>query len=383
MIKPIQNYFFQQLHSNKLLYNTCWEDPRCDKALLEIDQNSEIVMITSAGCNALDYLIEEPSRIYCVDMNARQNALLELKKAFYVYGDYSALFDCFGHGKKSEIKAFYINNLRHHLPEYAQKYWDKHIYYFNGKGVRKSFYFHGASGLLAYIVKNYLQSNKQLNQHVDQFFKASTLEQQVILYQKIDEQFWTKIMAWLMNRHMVLSLAGVPKSQQQLFADRYENGASDFMKYCMNQVFTQVPVQDNYFWQLYYNGLYTKDCCPAYLEKDHFPKLRKNVEKLQAHTTTMSDFLKRNPGHYSHFVLLDHQDWLAENDKEALNEEWELILKNSKKGTRILMRSAAEAINFFPDFVLKKVTFQEELAKQMHLKDRVGTYASTYLGIVN
>ena len=90
----------------------------------------------------------------------------------------------------------------------------------------------------------------------------------------------------------------------------------------------------------------------------------------------------QNPGEYSHYVLLDHQDWLAENDEEALKEEWELILKNSKKGTRILLRSAAKNVDFFPDFVLDKITFQEEWAGKVHLKDRVGTYASTYLGIV-
>ena len=32
-------------------------------------------MITSGGCNALDYLLDEPRRIYAVDMNPRQNAL--------------------------------------------------------------------------------------------------------------------------------------------------------------------------------------------------------------------------------------------------------------------------------------------------------------------
>ena len=92
--------------------------------------------------------------------------------------------------------------------------------------------------------------------------------------------------------------------------------------------------------------------------------------------------MEENPGEYSHFVLLDHQDWLAGNQPEALKEEWRLILENSRPGTRILMRSAAKEIRFFPDFVEEKVFFDEAAAAQAHRLDRVGTYASVYLGIV-
>ena len=36
---------FRNIHSNNLIYNTCWEDPRCDRALLELDASSRVVMI--------------------------------------------------------------------------------------------------------------------------------------------------------------------------------------------------------------------------------------------------------------------------------------------------------------------------------------------------
>jgi hypothetical protein len=38
-----------------------------------------VVMITSAGCNALDYVLDLPAEIHAVDVNSRQNALLQLK----------------------------------------------------------------------------------------------------------------------------------------------------------------------------------------------------------------------------------------------------------------------------------------------------------------
>lgn len=39
--KPVKDWLFRQIHTNNLVYNTCWEDPRCDRELLNIDEKSE------------------------------------------------------------------------------------------------------------------------------------------------------------------------------------------------------------------------------------------------------------------------------------------------------------------------------------------------------
>ena len=95
MIERIKNKVFNKIHSGNLVYNTCWEDPRCDREMLELNENSRVVMLTSAGCNALDYLLDNPKSIDCVDMNPRQNALLELKSVLFQHSDHQTLFDFF------------------------------------------------------------------------------------------------------------------------------------------------------------------------------------------------------------------------------------------------------------------------------------------------
>jgi len=129
-------------------------------------------------------------------------------------------------------------------------------------------------------------------------------------------------------------------------------------------------------------GTYTETCAPNYLLPEHFEPLRDRIDRVQTNTTTISQFLKDNPGAYSHYVLLDHQDWLAANDRPALEEEWRLILENSRPGTKILLRSAAHEVDFFPDFVQKAVVFEQDLTAKTHQLDRVGTYASVYLAEV-
>ena len=144
--------------------------------------------------------------------------------------------------------------------------------------------------------------------------------------------------------------------------ETYEKeGVAGYVKDSLRHIFCNISVKNNYFWYVYVFGNYTKDCCPEYLKEENFEKIKANSNRIKLHTTTISQFLKDNPAEYSHYILLDHQDWLAAHDVVALNEEWELILKNSKKDTRILQRSAANKIDFFPDFIKSQIEFEEEI----------------------
>lgn len=370
------------MHRNNLVYNTCWEDPRCDRELLSLSTDSEVVMITSAGCNALDYLLDGPSAIHCIDMNPRQNALLELKRAFFQNSSPEDLFQALGKGQHPDMPRIYQQQLRASLPAYAQAYWDKNLHFFSGKGIRKSFYHYGSSGTFAWLASNYMRGRKKLYHQVQALFEANTLEEQSAIYDEVEQRILNNMVEWMVNRHLTMCLVGVPRSQQELFVKKYERGALGFIQECLRKVFTQLPLQDNYFWRLYLNGEYTQDCSPNYLKAAQFETLRDRTSALSTHTTTISQFLKDRPGPYSHYVLLDHQDWLAANDRPALEEEWQLILANSRPGTRILMRSAAHEITFFPDFVKNAVAFEQVKTEETHRRDRVGTYASVYLAEV-
>lgn len=377
----IKDNFFQHVHGHNLIYNTCWEDPRCDRQLLELDSQSRLVMITSAGCNALDYALDKPAEIHAVDMNPRQNALLNLKMATIQKGQHEDLYQMFGEGVHRQIRAFYTEALRAQLPAYAQTYWDKNISFFIGKGIRKSFYWHSTSGLFAWTFSRYMKFQKKNYQLAQRLFAAQSLDEQRDLYFYLEKKLLNNLVRWTLNQQITMTLLGVPQAQKQLLAHDTE-GVSFFEK-SLRHVFTQLPISDNYFWQLYFNGHYKPTALPNYLKQDNFELLRQQLPTIRTYTTTITQFLKQNPAPYSHYVLLDHQDWLAAHNRPALEEEWQTILQNSQKGTRILLRSAAYEVDFFPDFVRNRVVFEKEKTTATHRLDRVGTYGSVYLGIVH
>lgn len=379
--EDLREWLFNAVVSNNLVYNTCWEDPRLDRRLLQLDRQSSIVMLTSAGCNALDYLLDEPERIHCVDVNPAQNALMELKQAFFKNGNFSLLWDFLGKGKREGAEVRYRQDLRRFLSPSSRRYWDNHVGYFIPSPTQPSFYFNGTSGKVALMMYKRIQ-RKGLVSKIHQLLDAHNIKEQIHYYYEIEPLLWNGFHKWLADQHALTSMLGVPAAQRNIIARKYDGGMFDFIQRSLRRVFTRRPIHDNYFWRVYLTGSYSRDCCPNYLRKDHFQLLRKREHKIRTHTSTLLQFLRNHSGPYTHFVLLDHQDWMATSKPELLASEWRHILANSKTGTRILFRSAGTSIDFLPAFVADRVEFRPELTNSLHARDRVGTYESTHLGVV-
>lgn len=377
----LKQAIFERIHTGSLIYNTCWEDPRCDRALLRLTPESRVVMLTSAGCNALDYLLDGPASIACVDMNPRQNALLELKKAFFRSASHGELAAFFGEGWHPQAREVFHDALHPALSGFPADYWQRQIGVFSGRGLRKSFYYHGSAGVVAFFVKKFLESQPGTRRLVHQLFECADLDTQRELYLRLEPRLLNRLLTWLLDRHLVQSMLGVPASQQALARATFRDGMAGYFRACFRRVFMEQPVGDNYFWKLYFFGRYSADCCPNYLRRENNDLLRQHIHRISTHTDTLTGFLRRNPGQYTHFVLLDHQDWLAAHDRPALAEEWRLILENSAPGAKILPRSAAPQADFVPGFVRERLRFDTENTAREHLRDRVGTYASVHLAL--
>jgi S-adenosylmethionine-diacylglycerol 3-amino-3-carboxypropyl transferase len=211
---------------------------------------------------------------------------------------------------------------------------------------------------------------------------AHNLEEQKELYSKVESDLWTAFTRWLIKYPVFMTMIGVPRTQIQLIQSQYPGGIPAYVCDKLRHVFTEVLIKENYFWRLYLNGAYTRGCCPNYLKKKYFETLRENIWRISIYTSSLTQLLKEHPKHYTHFVLLDHQDWLAEHNVEMLEEEWQHILQCSKSGTKILMRSASEQLDFLPAKIHASLRFFPERTSRLHRQDRVGIYGSLHLAEV-
>ncbi|MET0225042.1 MAG: BtaA family protein [Dokdonella sp.] len=374
---------FNAIYSRSLVYNTCWEDPAVDRKALALGADDSVMVITSAGCNALDYALQAPRAIHAVDANPRQTALLELKIAGIrklAFDDYFAIF---GEGYHARFAALYRDSLRGELSEFAQGWWDKHSSWFtSGRG---SFYFHGLSGLVARGVRAYFATRPQLRAAMADLFDARDIDEQRAIYDaRIAPQLWSKPVNWIISRQFVMSMLGVPYPQRKLVEAQHDGGVSGFIRSAVQYVFRQLPLADNYFWHVYMTGRYRRDCCPEYLKEANFVRLKGGlVDHIVPHTTTVTEFLRAHDETISRFVLLDHMDWMSSYYPDALVEEWEAIRQRAAPGARILLRSAharpayLDSIRIGPEQqpLREAFRFMDAVADALQPQDRVHTYA--------
>lgn len=379
---------FRFVHGNNLVYNTCWEDPRIDKQVLQLTPEDNLLVITSAGCNALSYALTGLNHVYAVDMNPRQNALLELKVSGIRNLDYETFFQLFGNGRLTGIKGIYHAKLRQDLSPWSQTYWDRRIRkYFDSN--RKSFYFCGTTGAFARLMNSIIDKTK-MRADVHDILNAETVEMQQQIWQCLREKLWSRKVKFLMNRDTTLSLLGVPRAQRKQIETQYDGGIIKFIQDCLDSVFGTLPIHDNYFWRLYSTGSYTPNCCPEYLERGNFEALKGGlVNRISTHTNTVEGFLRKHDGKISRFVLLDHMDWLAFHLYNSLVSEWEAILSRAAEKTRIIWRSGGLRTDYVDQVPVtyhgketrlgEILTYDTKRATELHKLDRVHTYGSFYI----
>jgi S-adenosylmethionine-diacylglycerol 3-amino-3-carboxypropyl transferase len=386
LAEQVSRRCFHFVHQHNLVYNACWEDPRLDRQALQLRSDDTVVVITSAGCNALDYLLDAPREVHAVDMNFRQNALLELKVAGIRTLDYATFFDLFGRGRLPNVRDVYSDVLRAKLSETARCYWDRHLDLFAGQGGR-SFYFRGTSGRFARFVNLYIDHVAKLRPLIDAVLHAPNLDiQRDLYYDRLKPVFWGRFLRWFVGRDATLSMLGVPPAQRHQVEQDCDGGIAGFIERSLDAVFGGLPLADNYFWRVYLTGRYSPDCCPSYLQPANFQRLRDGlVDRLSIHTGTVEGFLSRHERPITRFVLLDHMDWLAGAGESLLRDEWQAIFDRAAPGAKALWRSGGLRTDFVDDAritdrgrptrVGDRLTYHTELADRLHAVDRVHTYA--------
>jgi len=384
----ISGRVFKFVHGNNLVYNTCWEDPRLDREALELTSNDRVLVITSAGCNALDYAIAGAGHVYAVDMNPRQNALLELKIAGIRQLQFEDFYRLFGDGYHPRAGEIYQQALRTTLSPWAQSYWDRWIRFFDSP--RRSFYFRGTSGSFARGINFYVDRVARVRPEINQLMEAQTLTDQAAIYESIRDRFWRRSLRFAMNRDTTLSMLGVPKAQRRQIEKQYPGGILRFIEDSIEAVFAKLPIKDNYFWRVYITGKYSPTCCPEYLRADNFQQLKSGrIDAISVHSDSVQGFLDQHEVSVTRFVLLDHMDWLSDHFFPLLESEWQSILKRAAPGARILWRSGGLRTDFIDDVNVlyqgkptklpELLTYNQELAARLHERDRVHTYGSFYI----
>ena len=241
-----------------------------DHRVFNLTESDHVITIASAGCNVLDYIIEG-AKVTAVDFNLCQIALTELKKVAILNIEYEQFFEIFSNSNMELLRELYPTKLRPHLSAPSQEFWD------DGVNRIKSFMYSGTSGNMSYILFRWLfpiLGLGFLRKDIEAGVSSEDILKKITKY-----QYSIRFIAWLMDNVLLRGgccLAGVPERQMALGLHRPNNLAM-----VIERVFFRTDlVRDNYFYSGYLLGYYKPNCCPRYLEKANFAKMKKHLQVM-------------------------------------------------------------------------------------------------------
>ena len=347
-----------------LLFGMSWEDPQSDKRALAIRPGDTLMTVTSGGCNTLTLLLEDPAKIYAVDINPSQSYLLELKRAAILRFDEKELHAFLGI-TPSDHRMKSLARLRGDLSEAAFAYWTARPEIAR-RGVIYAGRYESFVGLFSRAV-GIVQGKRR----IDALFRCQTLDQQREFFDtRWNTPQWRMLFKLLANKRML--------AKRGLTADyfKFDDGATSFAASFFlraKKALCDIPVHSNYFIAQYLCGSYLDEVTvPAYLLSHNLPVVRSRLERIQ-------------------IVVSDAQGWLggseaASIDTFSLSNICELmslgetsrffteVARVARPGARICFRNLMIP-RAVPEVLSHRILLDEALSRQLLAQDRSFVYS--------
>ncbi len=373
------------------VYNQIWEDPRVDIEALKIDGDSRILTISSGGCNALNYLLEDPASVTAVDLNRHHIFLLNLKLAALKHlPEYEDFFDYFGHGKGKNCGTNYLKFIAPNLDRDTRRFWESNtlggsvtygdrIGFFTNAGL----YDHSRNG---YFLRFFHAMSRLFGCRPDEVLAARSPSEQQELYAKHIDPFFDNFLIKIVGKLPVTMFGlGIPPQQyNELKTDLDETKTViDVYRERVKRLACDFPIVENYFaWQAFARKYDTENrrAVPEYLKERNYDELKAKADRLTTVIGSATDVIRASEtGTFNRFVFLDAQDWM---NPAQMTDLWSAIADNAGPASRIIFRTAGSAsaveTNLPPD-LRAKFFYEKEMSARLFKKDRASIYGGFHL----
>ena len=376
------------------VYNQIWEDPRVDLRALELDANSRVLTISSGGCNALNYLLENPASVTATDLNRHHVFLLDLKIAAIKFlPDFPAFFSFFGFGKSDQNIENYYQFIAPNLDAETRRFWESNS--FAGKltigdrinlFVKGGLYDHSRNG---YFLRFFHKFARLCGCQPEEILKARNAAEQEEIYEKHIAPFFDSFVIRAVGK-MPLTMFGLgipPQQYDELKAEIPDGGTViDVYRDRVRRLAAAYPVAENYFaWQAFARRYDTENrrAVPEYLKAENYARLKKTACKIRTTINSVTDVIKQNAAEtFNRFVFLDAQDWM---NAENLTELWTAMATKGEKNSRIIFRTAGATSpieKHLPQDLRDRFVYEESMSKELFKQDRASIYGGFHLYIL-
>ncbi len=368
-----------------LVYAQIWEDPDVDMEAMDLAEGARIVTIGSGGCNMLAYLSRRPASIDVVDLNPNHVALNRLKlAAFRHLPDHASVRRLLGEQSVATNARMYDRHIAPNLDAATRRYWDtrgvsgrRRITVFNRNIYR--------TGLLGrFIAIGHLIARSHGVRLEELAETRSLREQRMFFDSRISPLFDKPLIRWLTRRKSSLFGLGIPPQQYDELASLADDGTiAPVLRHRLEKLCCHFLLRENYFaWQAFMRR-YPKPeegILPTYLQERHYGAIRQSADRVTVHHANFTELLATKPaGSVDRYVLLDAQDWMTE---QQLNALWTEITRTAADGARVIFRTAAEEsilTGKLAPALLDQWDYQAERSQTLNRQDRSAIYGGFHI----
>lgn len=274
------NSEFQSLALDSLRYSLVWEGSATLYRALQLQPADHALVITGAGCNVLNALLEPAATVTAIDLNPAQNALLRLKQHVIARHPYPVFSGLLGLDGPAAVAAAWLQ-VQATLPAAEQAYWAP-FFAANPAGVF-------TAGRLERYVTAFLPTlSPALQAALRQLLDCGTVAAQ--------EAFFLVELEGTGFREQFIQYfddANLSKGRDpRLFAHAIESGGAAFYRRLHQQLGTR-RARDNFFFRFFFfgpEGLPQSVLPPCY-QRANYARLRGRLSALRFHTGEAVDFL--------------------------------------------------------------------------------------------
>lgn len=360
-----------QVQLSDLLFGSSWEDPASDQRALAIKPGETLMTVTSGGCNTLTLLLEDPGKVYAIDINPSQSYLLELKRAAVRRLSYEDLRAFLGFAPSmNRIETF--KAISNELTQNAQNYWSS-----NQEAVRKGVIHAGKYESFVRLFSGIVRTIQGRRRIKGLFSCGSPAEQQSYFDRKWNTPQWRLLFKVLVSKRVL--------AKRGLTADyfKFDDGSTSFSESIFRRsrrALCDIPVSSNYFLAQYLQGRYrSEDAVPAYLRRENLATVKQRLDRIEIVTAPAQQWMSERPASsIDAFSLSNICELMSPDETARLFAE---VARTASPGARVCFRNLIIPRSV-PEALASKIELQETLSEDLLARDRSFVYSRVQAYVV-
>jgi len=345
----------------RLSYSFGNEDFRTESRALQLKDDDVVLVITASGDRPLNILSSTAKKVYALDANPVQNALLDLKMAALKKFDYDKYIAFLGLTPCNHRMQNYASLKRELQPNTLSLLapYEKKI----GKGIIYQGVIEKGISLASIVVRT-IRGSK-----VEKLFSFNTLEEQAHFVKKHwDTTVWRNSFKLAVHPYVSRLFFKDPGLYEHIGADI---NSANHMYHRYHSSLERFLVKENLILSLCFQGKVFEAAYPPYLCEKESLKISKHLDKIEFETIDLlSSLKKRSDNSVDVFSLSDVASYLSQNEFSVMVKE---MIRTAKPGARFCLRQFLSN-HTLPKEVLPFLKRDSELEKALENEDRCFVY---------